>query len=581
MNKNRVIRPTKKTNIVTLKVLVEGEALSQKYQVTKILVETEVNKINTATIVFSDSKKFQQGFALSNDELLVPGRHIEISVGYGSNEETIFKGIVVKHSLKISNGSAQLNVECKDEAVKLTVGRKNNYFYDLSDSAIFESIIDTYGLDKELDTTNFTHQEMVQYHTSDWDFILARAQANGQLCFLEDGKITIKKPNLHQDAIETFAYGDTILDFESEMDARNQFSKVTSHSWSPTDQELLNIEAIDPGIELSGNLSPSELAETIGLDNLQLRHGGTISNEELQGWADAKLFFQQLAKIRGSVKFQGISSVKPGVMVKLEGVGERFNGNVYITAVRHEIANGNWMTDAQFGISPKWFSETHEINPLPASGLLAAVNGLQIGIVSRLQEDPDGEYRIMVQIPIINDQEQGIWCRIASLDAGENRGFFFRPEIGDEVIIGFINDDPNDAVVLGMLHSSAKPAPLTASDQNNEKGFVTRSEIKVLFDDDKKSIRIETPVGKVISLDEDAGSILISDDHTNVITIDGNGITVENDRDINIKAKGDVNLEGTNVNIKANAQFKAEGSAGAEMVSSGIATVKGSLVRIN
>lgn len=581
MNNSRVINTAKNADLVTHKVLVEGEELSKKHQVKQILVEKEVNRISTATLILLDGEASKQDFKLSNEELLIPGKQIEISVGYHSDEEIIFKGIVITHSLKIRNNSTLLIVECKDEAVKMTVGRKSNYFYELSDSDIFESIIDTYGLDKDVEATNFTHKELVQYHTSDWDFLISRAQANGKLCFLEDGKVAIKKPDISQESVETVAFGATMLDFDAEIDARDQFSKVSSYAWNHADQELLEIEANDPAISLNGNLSPSDLAETIGLDNLELRHGGAVSDVELQDWADAKLFFQQLAKIRGRVKFQGIPAVKPGVVLKLEGVGDRFNGNVYVTAVRHEIAEGNWTVNAQFGINPKWFSETYDINPLPASGLLAAVNGLQIGIVSQLQDDPDGENRILVQLPIINDEEQGIWCRIASLDAGENRGFFFRPEIGDEVIIGFINDDPNDAVVLGMLHSSAKPAPLTASDDNHEKGLVTRSEMKVLFDDDKKSIRIETPAGKVISLDEDAGSIVVEDDNSNTITIDSNGIVIESGSDINIKATGDVNIEGTNVNIKASAQFKAEGSAGVEMSSSATATVKGSLVQIN
>ena len=170
---------------------------------------------------------------------------------------------------------------------------------------------------------------------------------------------------------------------------------------------------------------------------------------------------------------------------------------------------------------------------------------------------------------------------MASLDAGENRGAFFRPEIGDEVIVGFINDDPNHAVVLGMLHSSAKPAPLVASDDNHEKGFFTRSEMKILFNDEKKSIAIETPAGKKIILDEDAGTIVIEDENSNVFTLDSSGVVMETAGDFSIKASGDLNLEGTNVNVKANAQFKAEGSAGAEVSTSAVAVLKGSLVQIN
>ena len=581
MNNSRVINTKQSADLVTYKILVEGEELSKKHQVKRILVEKEINRITTATLTLVDGEAAKQDFNLSNKDLLIPGKLIEVSAGYHSDEEQIFKGIIIKHSIKIRNNRSLLIVECKDEAVKMTIGRKSKYYYDLADSEIFESIIDSYRLEKDIEKTNYTHKELVQYQTSDWDFIVSRAQANGKLCFLEDGKISIKKPDVAQDAVETVAFGATILDFDAEIDARNQYHKVSSYAWTPADQELLEIEANDSNVSLNGNLSTSELGDTIGLENYELRHGGTLSDVELQDWADAKSLFQQLAKIRGRVKFQGISTVKPGVILNLEGVGERFNGKAYISGVRHEIVEGNWTVDAQFGINPEWFSETFDINPQPASGLLGAVNGLQIGVVSQLQDDPDGEDRILVQLPIVNDQEQGIWCRIASLDAGENRGFFFRPEIGDEVIVGFINEDPNDAIVLGMLNSSAKPAPLTASDDNHEKGLVTRSEMKVLFNDDKKSVRIETPAGKVISLDEDAGTIILEDENSNTITIDSNGIAIESGADVDIKATGDVNIEGTNVNIKASAQFKAEGSAGAEMSSSGTATVKGSLVQIN
>ena len=232
-------------------------------------------------------------------------------------------------------------------------------------------------------------------------------------------------------------------------------------------------------------------------------------------------------------------------------------------------------------MDPKWFSETYDINPLPASGLLSGICGLQIGIVSQLEDDPDGEDRILVQLPIINNEEQGIWCRVASLDAGDNRGAFFRPEVSDEVIVGFINEDPNDAVVLGMLNSSAKPAPIVASDDNHEKGFVTRSEMKLIFNDEKNSITIETPNGNKVVLDEDQGSIVVEDENSNVITLSSDGIVIESASDINLKATGDVNIEGTNISLKANAELKAEGSAGIEVSSSAIATLKGSLVQIN
>lgn len=582
MNNSRVIATARSADLVTFKILVEGTELSAVHQVKTISVEKEANRIPFAQLVFLDGEAASQNFSLSNEELLVPGKKIEIQAGYHHENQAIFKGIIIKHSIKIRESNAVLIVECRDEAVKMTLGRKSNFYYESKDSDIYEEIIGKYALESKVEATSATNKELVQYRTSDWDFMLTRAQLNGQICIVDDGKITIAKPDLSQEEVETVAFGATLLDFDAEMDARNQYGAITTFGWNPSEQEILEVEANDPGLPpLNGNITPSELAEALDSEKLELKHAGLQNTEKLQQWGDAKSLFQQLSKTRGRIKFQGIPTVKPGTMLKLEGVGDRFNGKVFISAVRHEIANGNWTVDAEFGMNPKWFSETYDISELPAAGIIPAVSGLQIGVVSQLESDPDGEDRILVKIPIINNEEQGIWTRIATLDAGNNRGSFFLPEIGDEVIVGFINDDPNHAVILGSLHSSAKPAPLTASDDNHEKGFVTRSAMKLLFNDDKKSIILETPSGKKIIIDEDAGAIVIEDENSNKITMDRDGVAMESGKDFSIKAMGDCTIEATNININANAQFKAEGSAGAEVSTSAVAVLKGSLVQIN
>ena len=306
-----------------------------------------------------------------------------------------------------------------------------------------------------------------------------------------------------------------------------------------------------------------------------------LPQEELQAWADAQFLKNQFAKTRGRVGFMGSAEVKPGDIIQLEGLGDRMNGKVYVSGIRHEISQGTWKTDAQFGLSPEWFTQIYPVSQLPATGILPAVQGLQIGIVSQLKEDPDGEDRILVKVPVISNTEQGIWARIACLDAGKKRGSFFRPEIGDEVVVGFLNNDPRDPIVLGGLNSSSKPSPLSATDENNEKGYVSRSEMKMTFNDDKKSIKFETPAGKSFLMDEDAGVIKFEDENGNKITFDSDGITIESKKKIAIKTTDDIEVKGKNIKHTAQASFKADGAAGIELSSSAIAKLKGSLVQIN
>jgi Rhs element Vgr protein len=324
------------------------------------------------------------------------------------------------------------------------------------------------------------------------------------------------------------------------------------------------------------------LADVIGEDSFRLKHSGKIEDPELQAWVNAKLMKNRLGKIRGSVTTDGTAAVKPGQMIQLNGVGERFAGKLFVTGVRQQIENGNWETVFQFGVNPEWFVEKYVVQQPQAGAMLPAVNGLQIGIVTQLENDPDGEDRIMVRIPVIHKDDEGIWCRVATLDAGKERGTFFRPEINDEVVLGFLNDDPRHGIVLGMCNSSKLPAPIVAEDANNEKGYVSRSKMKMIFNDDKKSIHFETPGGHKLTITDDETKIHIEDSNGNKLVMNEDGINIESIKDIILKASGEIKAEaGSDASLKAGANVKVEGGAGADVKSGGTTNVKGSLVNIN
>jgi uncharacterized protein involved in type VI secretion and phage assembly len=177
--------------------------------------------------------------------------------------------------------------------------------------------------------------------------------------------------------------------------------------------------------------------------------------------------------------------------------------------------------------------------------------------------------------------EQGVWARIATLYAGDSRGFFFLPEIDDEVIVGFIDDHPDNAIILGALNSSVLPQPQQADDENHIKGIYTRSQMKVEFDDDKTAFSIETPAGNLFSISDDEKSVSLKDQNGNMIVMDSDGITFKSHKKVVFEASGDVSLSGANIEIAGQGSFKAEGASGAELSTSAIAVVKGSMVQIN
>lgn len=582
MPEERRIPTTQPSDLPTFRIMSDGTQVSETYQVLSIVITKEVNRVSSARITFKDGMPSGEDFPISNSDDFIPGKAIEIQAGYHMEDETIFKGIVIKNNLKARKNKASVfEVTCSDEAVKMTVGRKNKYFYESTDSDIIGEIAAAHNLDKDIADTTVTHQSMVQYFSTDWDFVVSRAEANGKMVLTDLNTLVVKPPDLSASPVLSLLYGGNILAFESEMDARDQFAGVKATSWDRANQETVESDAEEFSGSLPGNIDPSTLSEVIGLDSFLLNHGGSLRDVELQAWANAQNQKSKISKVKGRIQIQGFGSVKPGDMVEIGGMGDRFNGKAFVSAVRHEIDTSNWVTNLGLGTHRKWFAElTDDIIDVKASGMLPAVNGLQVGVVTALEGDPDGDFRVQVHMPLI-DSSEGVWARMALLDAGDNRGSYFRPEIGDEVVLGFFNDDPRSPVILGSLHSSAKASPVTPSDDNNEKGFVTRSEMKLMFDDDKKIITIETPNGNKITISDEDGKIELTDENSNKLTMDSNGILMESNSEINIKSTSDINIEGTNVNVKANANMKAEGSAGATVSSSGMTEVKGSLVKIN
>lgn len=592
----RTIPTSQIPDVVTYAILIDGEEIPRTIGVTGITIHKEVNKIPFAKVRISDGSTSDQDFAVSSDQYFIPGKEIEIQFGYRSDNVTVFKGIITSHSNKVSSRKSELLIECRDKAVKLTIGKRSKHYENATDSDIAEEIIDAYGLDKDVESTSIEHKEAIQFNTTDWDYVLSRMDVIGRICLVDDGKITIKKPALTASSVLDVLYGSTILEYNAEIDSRTQFDEVKSKAWDYSSQEVTEETGDEPDMNDAGNLSPADLAAVIGLDSFLLVHSGKLSTEELKEWANARMLKSRLSRIRGKVKFQGFPDVKSGDIISLNGLGDRFNGPVFVGSVLHAFAGGDWTTEVSFGLPQEWFTEIINPHHLSAQlGLMPSVQGLQIGIVTDL-EDPDGEHRVKVRLPVVSVEEEGIWMRIATLDAGNERGTFFRPEIDDEVIVGFIFNDPSQPVILGMLHSSALPAPLEASNDNHEKGYVSREKIKMIFNDDEKSYKLETPDGKKVILNDKDGIVQVEDENGNKITFESSAVTIESASDLKIKAGGDITLEGVNIKLTPSSQFTVSaggsdikaGSGSVELKSasvkvegSGMAEIKGGLVKIN
>jgi uncharacterized protein involved in type VI secretion and phage assembly len=202
---------------------------------------------------------------------------------------------------------------------------------------------------------------------------------------------------------------------------------------------------------------------------------------------------------------------------------------------------------------------------------MVGIQGLHAGLVKQLSEA--GDFRVRVSVPSVVGAES-VWARVGCFYASNAVGAVFCPEVGDEVVVGFMNDDLRNPIIVGSLWSPTRPPPLAPDKENSKKAIVTRAKLEMSYDDKDKVIEIKTPGGHSIQLNDKTGEIMIRDGNSNSVTLGKSGITIDSASQIEMKAKA-------SISIKAGGKLEMESSGTADLKSAATLTIRGGLVEIN
>lgn len=583
-----------KDRVLSCSVYCNGSKLKESYALVSATVRLELNRIGKATLKFNAGNMDKQTFDESDDSLFKPGNTIRLDAGGIDKEETLFEGSIIGLRILTSKDlRSYMVVECRDNAYPATQGRRNRIFEKKKDGDIIKEVLSGYG-SVDVDATPYQHPTLVQYYCSDWDFALSRADANGLLVFTDGSKIKVKKPDVSASPMLTVTFGTDITAFDLELSSDDQFTQYEAVSWSPKEQKAVKVTASAPSLNKQGDLQPKNLASGY---SLLLQTDAPTDEKALKQWADGMALKAGLARYQGSVSFYGSAKVKPGCLIELKGLGKRFNGNLFVGSVTHSLSENEWITEAGAGISPQSITDEPDVTSPSASGFLPGLQGLHAAVVKKLDGDPLKEQRIQVELPWMDSKSRLLWARLSTMYATGGMGTFFLPEPGDEVLVGFMNQDPAHPVILGSLYGDKHKPPYEYEAKNNKKALVTREKMRIEFDEEKKIITVATPGKNTVELSDDGKHIKLTDPNKNEITMDKDGITLSSTKDITLKAKGnikldatmklsgtakqDVSLEGLNVKVQAKVGATVKGNATAELSASGQTTVKGAMVMIN
>lgn len=592
--------------ITDFEILADGTKISDTIQVRSVSVKLEINKIPHAKISIYDWDQSALDFTVSKAGTFKRGVKIVINAGYDSAKQQIFSGVVIQNHISASSsGIPTLDIECEDVIRKMTIGRKNTYFVKQKDSDIISTLVSNNGGSATVDATSAQHEMLIQENLSDWDFMLSRAEVNSMAVIVDSGAVTVKKPNLNDTSVLTCSYGIDMFTFNGEINSESQIDKVIVTAWDISSQATIQVTVSNPNA--SSNSSELEVR------TFEMKTAANVTQDDLTAWANAQMDKFLLSQKKGSASFKGSAKVKPGTIIEFKNVST-LSGPAYISSVDHSLEGGNWTTSVGLGLSAEWFTEKVGIQGPGTAGPVSGNSKLTIGKVKQLDQDPDTQYRIMITLPLMQDDNEGVWARLSSYYATSSAGSFFIPEIEDEVIVGFLNDDPGTPVVLGSLYSSSNKAPSDLTKDNYTKALITKALNKMEFDDENKVITITTPGNNQAVMSDKDKSVTIKDQNSNSIVMNEDGITIKDKNgnkivlsssgieinsasDVkisasqNIKASATSNLDlsatqnvsisGLQISNSANTAFKATGNATAELSSTGQTTIKGAMVMIN
>lgn len=194
--------------------------------------------------------------------------------------------------------------------------------------------------------------------------------------------------------------------------------------------------------------------------------------------------------------------------------------------------------------------------------------GVTVAKVINNKDDPEKIGRVQIEFPGRGKPDNS-WAWVVSPMAGNNKGFFFLPDVDDEVLVAFEQGDINQPYILGVLwNEKDKPPGKNENGENNIKMIKSRSGHVIRIDDTKGKEKIE----------------IIDKSEKNKIIIDtkDNKISIISEKDIEILApKGKLTISAKEIEVKSSASTKIEASAGMDLKASGTTTIKGATVNIN
>ncbi len=522
------------------------------------------------------------------------GAKLEISVTTDASPtpEKLIQAEVTSLEAEVDSTGSFTIIRGYDPAHRLFRGRHTTSYTQATASDAAKKVAQRVGLSAgDVKSSATVYDHIGQCGQTDWEFLDGMAKRIGYEVAVRDNKLdfgprktadTAPSPSGGSSANPlVLKLGSDILRFRSVITAAEQVGNVEVRGWDVAQKRKIvsNAPAGTKTIQLA-SADPAAMAKPFG--NPKYVASEVAYRTQSEADTAAKALVEEIGSSFAEIDAvaRGNPKLRPDVAISIEHAGKPFDGKYTLTTVRHRYDPATGYTTA-FAVTGRQERSLYGLTG--AAGQDRAGGGVVIAQVSDVN-DPEHQGRVKLTFPWLSDDYVSDWARTVQSGAGKDRGAMVVPEVGDEVLVAFEQQDPLRPYVIGGLFngidkpkSAGIPVVDTGSGAINRRSFISRNGHRVdVLDETGKTegIDVQTGDGKLrIALDAVATKVTVHSDGT--VQIDGkNGVVIES-------SSGNLELKGRQIKMTAQQGVSVTGGTGLlELKTTGPVTVDGTTVKV-
>jgi len=323
-----------------------SEQLSADLVGVRVLEDTEAT--STCALLLSCWDGVEMKVKWIDDDLFREGTAIAVRIGYRDRMEEIFAGEITGLEPEFHSAEAPLlTVRSYDRSHRLMQEKKTRSFLRMKDSDIAGQIASEGGFRADTEDTRVRHEHVLQHNQTDLEFLKQRGERIGFEVFVLGSTLSFRARQVEGDEALVLRREIELLEFYPRSTAMHQVAEVTVRGWDPKQKRefVAQSRAGEVRGRLGNTTGPAAMQQSFRATLAHQVRSPVSSQEEADRLAAGLLNELALDHVTGDGVCIGRPDLRPGRLIKIEGIGRRFSGRYYVTATEHSyVRNRGYRT---------------------------------------------------------------------------------------------------------------------------------------------------------------------------------------------------------------------------------------------